>query len=129
ATVSRRLSGHLTELTLHPLLDVMIGLLGDADITEQLEAVRRTGVHMELRGDTGLSEPQRVLDVLVAKAVGAADTDEGRRKPAEIVRPSGRSRVGNVGIQPGEVCAPTEGVGLPAPDHEVVVLARGRDLA
>ena len=52
----------------------------------ELRAVRRTRVHVQLGGHAGLREPQRVVDVLVAEAVGTADAHDRGRQPAEVRR-------------------------------------------
>src|SRR5690349_25167466 len=54
---------------------------------EQLHAVRRAGDHREVGRDASVAEPARVLDVLVAEAVGAAGDDHRRWQVRQVVGP------------------------------------------
>ena len=91
--------------------------------------MRCPGEHVQLGRDPGLLEAHRVVDVLVAEAVGPADHDERRREPRQVGRPRRRRGRRHV-IATGEVAQhrlPAELVGVAVPHGEPVVVARRGD--
>ncbi len=72
----------------------------------------------------------RVVDVLVAEAVGAPDDDERGRQSRQVGRARGRGVDGDVvgPVEIAEVAAPAELVRVAAPDREALELARRGDL-